>query len=220
MRMRRNTGALATNPNMFQLVAFDPGGTIGWAHFTVHFRAFSRPENKVLRYVESWDCGEFSGTEREQIRDAIGLCYRARFEPLPYTSKMDVVTEDFDLVQTIGGKELVSPLRINAVLDYELITQCGGLQLHYQKRQARTQITPERLRAFGFEGRWGTSGRGKDSFAAMQHAVTWLRRLKAEADRRPWKLESDSHTNAYWDCSCSRGSKRRMSHIHDLVHPQ
>jgi len=202
---------MASKPNLFKLVTFDPGGTIGWAYFIVHFRAFSRPEHRVLRYVESWDCGEFAGTEREQIRQAVALCYGAKFDPMPFVSKMDVVTEDFDLVQTVGGKELVSPIRINAVLDF-LLMERASTQLQYQKRQARTQITPERLRAFGFEGRWVTTGKGKDAFAAMQHAVTWLRRLKAEADKRPWKLESGVTANAKWDCACARGRRCNLTH--------
>lgn len=215
--------SVARKPNRYNLIAFDPGGTIGWASFVVHFRAFSRPEHRVLRYVESWDCGEFSGTEHEQVKAALTKVATTRYDPdMPYVSKVEVVTEDFDLVQTVGGKELVSPLRINAVLDFELASI--GLPLKYQKRQARTGITPERLRAFGFDGRWVTNGRGKDAFAAMQHAVTWLRRLKAESDKRPWKLEDNTKTNAFWDCICCVTPEGKVRTIrrkeHDLIHPK
>lgn len=209
--------AIGAKPNRFHLVTFDPGGTIGWTHFIVHFRAFSRPENKVLRYIEAWECGEFTGSEFEQIGDALNLINEARWGPMPYVSKVDVVTEDFDLVQTVGGKELVSPLRINAVLDWMCLTKFS-LPLIYQKRQARTQITVERLQLFGFDnplrrdGRWVSTGRGKDAFAAMQHALTWLRHLKREADRRPWKLEDGAKTNARWDCACAHGRPCNLTH--------
>ena len=203
---------MESNPNLFHLITFDTGGTIGWAHFAVHSRAFTRPEHKVLKYVESWDCGEFSGSEYQQLTDAIDLIRSARWGPMPYLPTVEVLTEDFDLVQTVGGKELVSPIRINAVLDYVCLSQFS-LELKYQKRQARTRVTPERLRAFGFDGRWVTSGSGKVSFAAMQHAVKRLRNLKQEANRRPWMLADGTKANARWDCSCATGRR------HDLVHP-
>lgn len=202
---------MATKPNQFHLIAFDPGGTIGWARFEVHFKAFTRPDNRVLRHVLSWDCGELSGSEHEQIKAAIRLIHQVRWGPMPFVPRTEVVTEDFDLVQTVGGKELVSPIRINAVLDYVCLSQFS-LELIYQRRQARTQITAERLRAFGFDGRWVTSGKGKDAFAAMQHGVTRLRHLKREADRRPWKLEDGAKTNARWDCACAHGRPCNLTH--------
>lgn len=202
---------MSVKPNIFHLIAFDPGGTVGWAYFTVHFKAFSRPEHRVLRYVKSWDCGEFTGSEHEQLASAIELVHQARWGPMPYVSSVDVVTEDFDLIQTVGGKELVSPIRINAVLDFVCLTRYG-LELIYQKRQFRTQITADRLRAFGFEGRWVTSGRGKDAFAAMQHAIARLRQLKANADKRPWKLSDGGVSNARWDCACERGRQCDITH--------
>lgn len=197
---------MALKPNEYHIVAFDPGGTIGWAHLVINFRAFSRPEHKVLRYLESWDCGEFNGTEYEQLEEAGRLIYRAHFKPRPYGTRTDVISEDFELTQMIGGKELLSPVRINAVLDWQCRRQ--GLQLWLQARQLRLGITKERLREFGFTGRYR-----KDEFSAMQHAVTWLRRVKQESIARPWKLSDNLSSNAFWDCACS--DKRRPC---DLVH--
>lgn len=213
---------MATKPNLFQLIAFDPGwNATGWAHFVIHFKAFSRPDHRALRYVQSWDCGEFTGSEHDQVKQAVALVHEARWGSMPYVSKVDIVTEDFDLVQLVGGKELLAPVRFNAALDYICLSQYST-ELIYQKRQARTQVTPERLRAFGFEGRWVTTGRGKDEFAAMQHAVTWLRHLKHEADRRPWKLENGVTSNARWDCACERRNSRSKNSRQrcDLTHPK
>lgn len=206
---------MALKPNEYHLVVFDPGGTIGWSHFIVDYRAFSRPEHKVLRWLISWDCGEFTGQEHEQLRDACALIYRAHFEPMPFVTRTDVVAEDFELTQLIGGKNLLSPVRINAVLDWECRKQ--GLQLELQKRQMRTQITPERLELFGFQSprkRWTTTGKGKDEFSAMQHGLVKLRRVKDESRSRPWKFSDRVSANARWDCACERG--RRC----DLTHPR
>lgn len=219
---------MSRSPNEYNLVTFDPGGTIGWSHFVLSCRAFSRPEHKVLRFVESWDCGEFSGSEHEQLEEAKRLIHRARFGEMPYVASTDVVTtgysrtdivsEDFELTQTIGGKNLLGPVRINAVLDWE----CNqlGMKLTLQRRSMRTNVTPERLKLFGYSspfrktGEWSSSGRGKDAFAAMQHAIVWLRRVKDESKSKPWKLSNKQHANAYWDCACERG--RRC----DLTHPR
>lgn len=178
------------NPPEYRLVVFDPGGTIGWATFTVDCRAFVKPEAKVLRWLKEWNCGEFSGTENSQLSEASALLYRSRYglPPNQYVRSMDAVSEDFDLVQTRGGKNLLSPVRINAVIDWELQRLCG-LKLFLQKRTMRTGVTPERLRRYGFEGRWSTTRKGKDAFAAMQHGIVWLRRVKARSLQRPWVIK-------------------------------
>lgn len=219
---------MATEENEYSLVTFDPGGTIGWSQWVVGVRAFTRPENKVLAHVKSWDCGEFSGTEFEQCEAASRLIWRARFGDMPYCSPTDVVSggmsradfvsEDFELTQLIGGNNLLSPVRINAILGYEC--KKWGLELRLQKRSLRTGVTPVRLTSMGFPspfrrtGEWSPTGRGKDAFAAMQHAIVFLRRIKKESLRRPWKLSKGGVANREWDCACARG--RRC----DVWHPK
>lgn len=173
----------------YHLITFDPGGITGWAHFVVDCRAFVTPEAKVLRYLKSWNCGEFTGTEHEVMSEAAALCYRHRYgyPTRRVVNTMDVVSEDFDLVQTLGGNNLLSPVRINTVIDWELNRTCG-LRLNLQARQMRTSITPVRLKLFGFDRKWTKTGKGKDAFAAMQHGVVWLRRVKAQSRERAWIL--------------------------------
>jgi len=195
----------------YHLVTFDPGGTIGWTHFVVDLRAFSRPEHKVLRYLLSWDCGEFTGTEHEQLVECGRLIARASFDRKSMTrsGRCHILTEDFELTQLIGGKNLLSPVRINAVLDWQCARQ--GITLQYQRRTMRTNVTPPRLVRFGFPpppGKtWNPKGSFKDAFAAMQHAIVWLRRQKADARRMPWKLG-----NNRWDCGCTAGRPCTMRH--------
>lgn len=166
---------MATQRNLYNVVAFDPGGVTGWAYFSVHKRAFTKSNNKILSNLVEYDWGEFDGSENEQIQKALDLIRQARFGDMPFTSDCDVVTEDFVLLQTIGGKELLSPVRINAALDFALYRNFNGvaLKLNYQSRSVRTGITRERLQLWGFP-----SVKGKDALAAVQHAITWLRRVK------------------------------------------
>jgi len=217
---------MARKPNEYHLVTFDAGGTIGWSHFVLDCRAFSRPTHKVLRYVKSWDCGEFSGPEHTQLGEASRLIWRAKFGDMPYNSTVDVVAgglaradivaEDFELTQLIGGKNLLSPVRINAVLGWECYR--WGLNLELQRRSLRTGVTPERLLLFGYAPpgrakRWTKTGKGKDAFAAMQHAIVWLRRVKAKSLGRPWKLSDGQTDNAKWDCACERGERCDLVHV-------
>src|SRR3989304_2746597 len=201
---------MSPQPNEDHLVAFDPGGTIGWSHFVVDCHAFSRPENKVMRYLKEWDCGEFSGPEHEQVTQCVALITSAHFGEMPFNSTTDIIAEDFELTQLIGGKNLLSPVRINAVLDWECRKQ--GLELQLQARQLRTSITKQRLQLFGFTGTFR-----QDEFSAMQHGVTWLRRIKQKSIDQPWKLSDEISHNAYWDCACSEGGSDWPC---DLNHPR
>jgi hypothetical protein len=173
---------MAIRKNEFHIVAFDPGGVIGWAHLVIDFRAFITPRNKVLANLLRWDTGEFKGTEHANIGQCVELVRSARYGQMPFHSKTDAVTEDFELTQIVGGHNLLSPVRLNAILGWE-IGKVGGVNFVYQKRQMRTGVTRERLKLMGLKPV------GKDSFAALQHGVTWARRVKQEANRRPWKLE-------------------------------
>lgn len=124
-------------------------------------------------------------------------------------------------MQTMGGKELLSPVRLNAGIDYICYKQ--GLPLRYQNRAMRTQHTPQVLNAYGFQGKWKTTGKGKDEFAAMQHAVMWLKRVKEKSKGHPWKLSDGIVFNAYWDCACAKARllppKARSKVKHTLYHP-
>lgn len=221
---------MAKQPNEYHVVAFDPGGHIGYAHFILDIRAFSRPEHKVLSHIKHWECGEFSGDEYAQCTAASRLVWKACYGEMPFNtlthvvssgmSRADIVSEGFELTQLIGGKDLLSPVRINAVLDYEC--RRWGIKLNLQSRTMRTEITPALLQKMKFDspmnrgGRWVTSGRGKDAFSAMQHGVVWLRRQKAASLSQPWKLSDGQTHNARWDCSCEKGKKSPC----DISHPR
>jgi len=193
--------------NEFHLLTFDPGAAAtGWTHFCVDFRAFSRPEHKVVRNIKDWDCGEFTGPETKQLKAATALMD----DTLGRTSylTLDVLSEDFDLTQLVGGKNLLSPVRINAVLNWEC--QKRAIKFTLQRRQERTNVTRQRLKLWGFNGPFK-----KDEFAALQHAIVRLRKLKQQANRQPWKLGSVSALNTHWDCACAKNRRNKC----DLVHP-
>lgn len=158
------------------IISFDPGGRTGWAIFKVHPRAFTDESERILRNIESYQYGEFSGPENEQIKDALDLIKKQLplfREPIPSleSANVYVVTERFDHVGTIGGDEVLSPVRINAALNFSMWRM--DVSLHYQPRSLRIGVTKDRLK------RWKLGPvKGKDAFAAVQHAVVFMRRLK------------------------------------------
>lgn len=177
---------MAKTRGQYHVTAYDPGSAAtGWAAFSVSKLAFTASERdtSVLAHIKWWATGEFRGTERVMVEQAVELARRAKYGPMPFMSQCDAVSEDFDLVQTLGGKELLSPVRINAMLDWELNNI--RVPFHLQSRSLRTSITSVRLR------RWGFKPAGKDSKAALQHGLTWLRRIKKESIKKPWILTEE-----------------------------
>lgn len=172
----------------YHLVTFDPGGRIGWAYFAVKREAFMQPRAKLLPNIIEWHTGEFRDTEYYNLDRCAALMKRARWDNEGRVFETGVVVEDFELTQMTGGDNLLSPVRQIAVIQWEAKRRCGLSvgTLAYpdgffkQKRQLRLGVTRERLKE------WGFSSKGKDSFAAMQHGITWLRRIKLEANKRPW----------------------------------
>lgn len=161
----------------YNLVMFDPGGVTGWAAFQIHLKAFMERDATVLDNIKWWSTGELDEKEHWQITSAANLVQKALYNEDPF-SITEAVAEDFELMQTVGGNDLLIPVRFNAVLEWEL-SRRFGMKLQTQKRTLRTGVTRDRLRRMGLH--W----KGKDSFAAMQHAITWLRREKDISRRNP-----------------------------------
>jgi hypothetical protein len=175
--------------DLHNVLTIDGGGIVGWAWIAVHKRAFMSREEMILPNVVAYDTGEWGSTRHDQIRQAVEKVRGIRYSEKPF-SFLDIVAEDFEFMQTLGGNDLLLPVEFNAVLDWEL-ERNFNLRLLKQKRSLRTGVTEDRLNRMGFAPtigtRWKKTGPGKDSFAAMQHAVTWLRRTKERSKRRPWQ---------------------------------
>lgn len=174
---------------LHNVVTFDGGGTVGWAWIQIRKEAFIDREAMILPNIVHWNTGELEGPRHDQIRQSIEIVRGARYSESPH-SLVDCIAEDFEFMQTLGGNDLLLPVEFNAVLDWEL-ERNFGFRLLKQKRSERTNVTPYRLLHMGFEPvlskTWSKNGKGKDSFAAMQHAIRWLRRIKDQSKRRPWQ---------------------------------
>lgn len=170
------------NKTELHVVWFDPGGVSGWCYSVVDAKAFSHPRERVLKNLLEWSTGEFEGMEHEQVTQALDLIRRKRYSGnVLLHGLFEVGTEDFELTQLIGGKELLIPVRLNAVLDYQ-IHSLFQLKLMYQNRSMRTGVTRERMKLWKLP-----PVKGKDAFSAAQHNLTYLKRVKIKADEITWK---------------------------------
>ena len=62
-RLTRAVWDRQTHRNRAHILAFDPGGVTGWCQLILDYRAFTRPHNRALEWLWSWDSGELKGTE-------------------------------------------------------------------------------------------------------------------------------------------------------------
>lgn len=152
------------------VLAIDPGGTTGWAHFIIPRKSmFGNEPSEVL----DWGTGEIYGSEDEQ---AIKIARMAReIQSLSYRIGPAVVIEDFDFGAPFRDKAVYSPVRIAAKI--KLLHHMGLMddsRVVMQSRSiAKEHMTDERLRMSGF---WVP---GPDHQRdAVRHALTVLRRAK------------------------------------------
>lgn len=175
--------------NEVSIQFFDPGGVTGYAWLIIDRKAFTNRRYFLLDHIKEIYSGEFGGTEKEVITQCIDLMREGRYGEMPFRADLRpgsvnkfAGSEDFELTQLVGGKNLLIPVRINAVLAWEA-ERLFNAELILQKRSERTQITRERLKRWKFP-----RITGKDAFAAMQHCVAYARKLKQQADMKPWRL--------------------------------
>jgi len=148
------------------LISIDPGGTSGWSVLSVHPEALCVPGVAILPNVLHWSHGQIVGDENEQTAQILGIvdswpgCY--------------VLVEDFILKTSISGREVLSPVRITAKLEYALWVS-GRPNSRQMPSEAKSVATDERLRRWGFYQREGGLEHARD---ADRHGLTWLRKCK------------------------------------------
>jgi hypothetical protein len=156
------------------VIGCDPGKVTGWCRITVPRACiYGTADSEVL----SWDTGEITGPEPEQVKQLARLCRTT--QSLDYRIGPALVVEDFDLMAsnpTTDGEVLLSPVRIAAMIRMTMYMGAlfGDARLTMQGRTtAKTTMTDDRLRKSGYwvEG----SDHERD---AVRHAITALRRAR------------------------------------------
>lgn len=150
---------------MYQVLAYDGGGTTGWCVLGIHEIAMYSPEYKILDNLAFWSAGEFAGPEARVIEEAAELA--------EVWDEAEVVAESFHVRQM--GADL-SPVRVHAVVGYVIRPR----ELHWQQPSlAMTTITDQRLKDMGLYPPLAGKPHARD---ATRHALTWARRRKRDLE--------------------------------------
>jgi hypothetical protein len=149
------------------VISFDPGGVTGWAVSSVHPVAVRKAKYAIMDNVSHFACGQFVGTEFDQVDAMLELCKR-----WPGAA---VVTEKFILLNPSSSEMLLSPVRLNAAMRYAL---GRNRRVHNQMPAlAKTTITDARLKDMGYYERTIGMEHARD---AVRHNLTFWRRIKTQ----------------------------------------
>jgi hypothetical protein len=165
-------------PATLHVIGIDPGGTTGWARFTVPRKClFGNAPSAVLE----WDHGEFYGSEINQTQ-AIARMVR-EIQSLDYQVGPALVVEDWTIMinNVTTDPESLSPVRIAAMLQYAKFRgELGDATITLQDRGiAKQTMTDERLQRAGYYVRGSDHVRD-----ATRHAITALRRARDSDELR------------------------------------
>lgn len=176
----------------------------------VHPDALSDPDISILDNIKHWAHGQIEtelasddiGSAHPRIHKARKLIHKTcgagwavddSSEAYAVEQMLDVVrqwpgcavgSEDFIVRQFNQGRDFLSPVRLKAALDYAL-WRMGIQQFRQQPSEAKSTVTDERLKAWGFYDAKGALRHARD---ADRHVITFLRKckdpLKGAARRR------------------------------------
>lgn len=176
--------------NSATVIAIDPGGTTGWSLISVHPESLTAPDASILENIfmhqhGQVDCGSHRGNLGTSLHAGIstdgefsGVYDLAKFcNTWPCAA---VVVEDFHLRQFRKDRDLLSPVRVTAALEYCLWRK--GRDAHFQTpADAKRVCTDERLKRWKMYDPVGSMVHARD---ADRHALLFLRRCKAKAEFR------------------------------------
>ena len=155
------------------VIWFDPGGVSGWCVFSIHPEALVDPQCLLLQNVTHFACGQFVGTEFDMVDQMLELC-----DIWPGAA---VGTEQFKLRKFSQDDNLLVLVRLNAALAYELRRHRERRLWRQSPSLAFTTVNESRLKAWGY---WEPTIGQKDARAAVQHGLTFLKRLKTQPKLR------------------------------------
>jgi hypothetical protein len=112
---------------LFACIAFDPGGTTGWALVTCYQEAINYAGYSILDNLVFWACGQYTGPFASQANEMMGLV-------AAWPRDTAVVMEDFLLRQFRMDRTLLDPVRVMERFDQLLFNHD---QAEEDKRLAR-----------------------------------------------------------------------------------
>jgi hypothetical protein len=139
----------------------------------VHPLALVDSEFPILTNIIYNESGQFVGEEPVQALRFISL--------INGWTGAHVVLEDFVLRQFNQDKDLLSPVRITAMIEYGMFEKRLGVSSRQQPSEAKNVATDDRLKAWGLYRSEGAQQHARD---AVRHAITWMRKCKQDPKLR------------------------------------
>jgi hypothetical protein len=109
--LQDNDSVASAASELWTAIAYDPGGTTGWALLCLHPEALN-PGYRILDNVVFWTCGQFVGSDVKQGRD---MALLAAAWPTAH-----LVVEDFILRTFRMDRVLLAPVRVTASFEASL----------------------------------------------------------------------------------------------------
>lgn len=174
---------------VFNILAFDPGGTTGWAILSIYFQGIYWPEEKIFDNVCFTTAGQFTGPEDWIVDQMVDLVSG-------WPDDATIVVEDFILRAYRRDRALLSPVRISAAFQNAVRWVgrrktgrpsaengwSGARPIFYQQPAlAMTTMTDDRLRMVNMYEPLKAQPHARDAF---RHAATYARRVKAAYDAK------------------------------------
>ena len=164
------------------VISVDAGGTTGWSIMQVHPESLVDPDVPILANMEHWAHGQI-------VSNGPGGKYSKEMEDLAVDELLELaeiwggavwVLEDFILRKPSMARELLTPVRLNAVLGYELALM--EINIVYQMADfAKRTASDARLKEWLLYERSGGMQHARD---ADRHSIVLLRRLKEKSAMR------------------------------------
>lgn len=153
--------------DLYACLAYDPGGTTGWAVFVIRMRAMVEERRKILSNIAFWSCGEIIGHELDQVNEMLEL---AELWPTA-----QLIHEDFTLLKPNNSGDLLSPVRLTFGFEWGLRErEDTRLVIKQSASLALSTFTHERLKALGF----AQATKSDHERSGISHSLTWIRRKK------------------------------------------
>jgi hypothetical protein len=152
------------------VLAFDPGGTTGWSVLTVSRQAMLNKKASVATMFGTalfWDHGQIDSKDEDvAAEDMLRLCRQ-------YPDAC-ILVEDFIIRMFNQDKEVLSPVRLTAKLDFALhFVGDPRYTFRQQPSEAMGTATDDYLKEIDLYERKGGLGHARD---ADRHSVLWLRK--------------------------------------------
>jgi hypothetical protein len=167
------------------VISIDPGGVTGWSVMEVHPEALVDTDVSILDNILNRDNGQVrampvEGPKKPKVRELSReerACVRAILNDviLRYPNAA-VVIEDFILRRASMDRELLSPVRLTAALEWAIDDLPERYELFRQTpAEAKQLATDDRLKNWGLYQRAGGMQHARD---ADRHSITFLRKAK------------------------------------------